>query len=89
MHTDASGDRHTPAESAVTWYARHGFDLVVITDHNVIAPPPANPANLVFPGVEVTQDYSTCVPPEGDTPCRIHVNALFVDADARSITPSC
>src|SRR5262249_42784870 len=36
MHTNNSGDSATPPADAVRWYAAHGYDFVVVTDHNRI-----------------------------------------------------
>jgi hypothetical protein len=88
-HTSASGDSHTPASAAAEWYAQHGFDFVVFTDHNRVTevdPPPGDPPMLVFRGVELTQNLMDCSPPPAPhEACLLHVNALFVGDDARWI----
>lgn len=81
VHTNNSGDSATPPARVASWYAEHGFDFIVLTDHNRIsslADPP--PGLLVIPGVELTQNLDTCDPPPVDprTGCLLHVNALFV-----------
>lgn len=85
LHTNRSGDSNTPPDDVVAWYARHGYDFIVITDHNVITTAASTPSLLVLPGVEITQNYRSCLPPEGEVPCRIHVNGLFVDPRASSV----
>lgn len=81
MHTDNSGDSATAPADALRWYAAHGFDFVVFTDHNVITVAPPNSPLLAIPGVELTQNLRTCDPrPEHpEFGCLLHVNALFVD----------
>ncbi|MFT3841677.1 MAG: CehA/McbA family metallohydrolase [Myxococcaceae bacterium] len=79
-HTGNSGDSHTPPLDAARWYARHGFDFVVFTDHNRVTQLPPVDGMLVIPGMEITQNLKTCspAPPEGMV-CLLHVNALFID----------
>lgn len=81
MHTDNSGDSETPPADALRWYAAHGFDFVVFTDHNFITVAGPDAPLLALPGVELTQNLDTCDPPPGqpDHACLLHVNALFVD----------
>lgn len=77
-HTDRSGDSATPPATALRWYAEHGFDFVVVTDHNFVTVA-AGGSVLAIPGVELTQNVDACVPaPEPGWPCLLHVNALFV-----------
>lgn len=80
VHTDNSGDSATPAAAVARWYARHGFDFIVFTDHNAVTTF-ASADLLTIPGVELTQNRADCDPPPA-TPqgCLLHVNALFVDA---------
>jgi hypothetical protein len=80
LHTANSGDSETPAAAALRWYAAHGFDFVVVTDHNFVTLAPAPPGPLVVaPGVELTQNVEGCEPaPEPGLRCLLHVNALFV-----------
>jgi hypothetical protein len=78
-HTSGSGDSDTPPEEAAAWYAAHGFDFVVFTDHNRVTETPSLPTLLVFRGVELTQNLRACEPPpEPHDACLLHVNALFV-----------
>ncbi len=84
-HTDNSGDSYTPADSVVRWYATRGYDFVVLTDHNVVTRAESTPSTIAFSGVEITQNYPTCVPPDDGLPCRIHVNALFVHAEPGTV----
>lgn len=77
-HTDGSGDSDTPAAEAAAWYADHGFDFVVFTDHNQITEVRAPAGMLVIRGVELTQNLRRCEPaPEPGDACLLHVNALF------------
>jgi hypothetical protein len=81
-HTSGSGDSDTPPAEAAAWYAAHGFDFVVFTDHDRVtelAPSSVPPGLLVLRGVELTQNLRTCTPPPapGDA-CLLHLNALFV-----------
>ncbi len=81
-HTGNSGDSETPPEVALRWFARHGFDFVVITDHNFVTTFPGGVVEgvLAIPGVELTQNRDDCVPPpEPGLQCLLHINALFVD----------
>ena len=82
VHSSRSADSDTPPAAVAAWYARHGFDFIVMTDHNRITSLPDGPL-LVIPGVELTQNVETCVPPPapGDA-CLLHVNALFVHRPA-------
>lgn len=79
-HSNASADSQTPPADVARWYAEHGFDFVVLTDHNVISPPPPSADLLIIAGVELTQNPPTCdPPPRAGMRCPLHVNALFVD----------
>jgi hypothetical protein len=53
-HTTNS-DGAEPVESAVTWYADHGYDFVAITDHNQLTRAPARGGGrpLLLPGAEL------------------------------------
>jgi hypothetical protein len=77
-HTANSGDSNTPPGDAMRWYARHGYDFVVITDHNRVTRL-SIPDLLVIPGVELTANLHDCAPPpEPGLACLLHMNALFV-----------
>jgi hypothetical protein len=79
LHTGNSGDSATPPADAVRWYAAHGYDFIVVTDHNRITVARSTPSMLVIPGVELTQNVDQCVPPPpAGSRCPLHVNALFV-----------
>ncbi len=83
-HTSASADSKTSPEDVVRWYEDHGYDFVVLTDHNKITRVPSSGSMLVIPGVELTQNLPTCTPaPEPGKQCLLHVNALFVASDAQ------
>jgi hypothetical protein len=78
-HTDGSGDSDTPAAEAAAWYADHGFDFVVFTDHNRVTETRAPGGMLAIRGVELTRNLRRCDPePEPGDACLLHVNALFV-----------
>lgn len=78
-HTNNSGDSETAPEVALRWFLRHGFDFVVVTDHNFVTVA-AGQGLLAIPGVELTQNLDDCVPaPEPGMQCLLHINALFVD----------
>ena len=79
-HSSNSGDSQTSPENVAAWYARHGFDFVVFTDHNVITRYRENDDVLLIPGVELTHNTRRCQPPpEPGMACLLHVNALFVE----------
>jgi hypothetical protein len=78
-HTGQSGDSDTPPEQVAAWYARRGFEFLVLTDHNRITDTPDPPGLLTLPGVEITQNLRTCHPPPAPGhACLLHVNALLV-----------
>ncbi len=78
-HSNGSGDSDTPPEEVTAYYAAHGFDFLVLTDHDRITSTTAPPGLLLIPGVELTQNLRSCdpAPTHGDA-CLLHVNALFV-----------
>ena len=81
-HTGNSGDSATAPQEALRWFAGHGFDFVVLTDHNFVTVMPGGDAGqlLAIPGVELTQNLDDCVPPpEPGMQCLLHINALFVE----------
>jgi hypothetical protein len=81
-HTAGSGDSDTAPVDAMRWYARRGFDFVVITDHNSVTSVPGGVVDdmLVLPGAELTQNLRSCTPPPAQSEsCLLHLNALFVD----------
>jgi hypothetical protein len=83
LHTGMSGDSNTPPDQVVRWYAEHGYDFIVVTDHNHVTElPPRAGDMLVIPGVELTHSTSACDPPPEKKKCLVHVNALFVDTPA-------
>ncbi|MEM9454597.1 MAG: CehA/McbA family metallohydrolase [Myxococcota bacterium] len=86
LHSDASGDSQTPAPDVARWYAEHGYDFIVFTDHNRITEIPGPEGLLVFPGIELTQNLDHCEPPpEPGLHCLLHVNGLFVGTDTSVI----
>lgn len=85
VHARPSGDSREPVEGVARWYAAHGYDFIVLTDHNRVSePPPPDrlPGHLiVLPGIELTHNRKDCKPPGDESRnCRIHVNALGVTA---------
>ena len=86
LHSNRSGDSDTPPADVVRWYASRGYDFIVFTDHNRITTLPSTPSMLVIPGVELTQNSSSCTPPPPPgLRCLLHVNALFVSPSAGGI----
>lgn len=82
-HSNRSADSDTPPEEVAAWYAAHGYDFVVFTDHNRITKIPGPAGMLVIPGVELTQNLRVCdPPPEPRLYCLLHVNGLFVNEPA-------
>lgn len=87
-HSSGSGDSHTAPAKVAAWYAEHGFDFVVFTDHNVITRLPHRDDLLLFPGAELTHNTRSCRPePEPGMACLLHVNALFVGATDSPVVP--
>jgi hypothetical protein len=88
LHSNRSGDSDTPPDEVVRWYAAHGYDFIVFTDHNRITAPASTPSMLVIPGVELTQNSNRCMPaPPPGRKCLLHVNALFVTPPALGLIP--
>jgi hypothetical protein len=92
VHAAPSGDSRTDVPSVIAWYESHGYDFIVLTDHNRVTridgAPRAGGASVRFPdkglvvlaGIELTYNPGACdpPPPEPDGKCRIHVNGLGV-----------
>ncbi|MFK7988408.1 MAG: PHP domain-containing protein [Sandaracinaceae bacterium] len=79
-HSARSGDSETNPSEVADWYAAHGFDFLVFTDHDYVTTLAPRDDILVIPGVELTQNDRDCDPsPEPGELCLLHVNALFVD----------
>jgi hypothetical protein len=88
LHTNNSGDSATPPADAIRWYAAHGYDFIVVTDHNRVTVAPSPASMLVIPGVELTQNVDACAPPpRAGLHCLLHVNALFVAPPADGRVP--
>ena len=90
-HTTESDGDDTP-ENVVRWYRRHGYDFLVLSDHNHLtlfeyaAGRRRFKRPLMVPGEEVTLSIH-----EGRTP--IHINAIGISRvvepiDAREIVPT-
>ncbi len=91
VHARPSGDSRTPIRDVVHWYESHGYDFIVLTDHNRISQldpwddtagtpslrRPNAPGLIVLAGVELTNNPGRCRP-VGDVSkrCRIHVNLI-------------
>lgn len=82
LHSSNSGDSETPPEEVALWYASHGYDFIVFTDHNRVTTGVVRDDLLVIPGVELTFNVPNCDPPPEGPLCPLHVNALFVDPNA-------
>lgn len=95
VHAQPSGDSATPIPEVISWYERHGYDFIVLTDHNRVSEvaPEASTAGqravrapdsglVVLAGIELTHNPAVCspLPPRPLGLCRIHVNALGVTA---------
>jgi hypothetical protein len=91
VHARPSGDSSEPVRNVLAWYEHHGYDFIVLTDHNKVteldgdtAGHPALRARghqlIVLAGVELTFNPGRCEPRAAAYPhkCRIHVNALGV-----------
>jgi hypothetical protein len=89
-HGAPSGDSNEPTEDLLSWYDKHGYDFVALTDHNKVTDLDGGTQGklairapekglIVFAGIELTHNPSGCFP-EGDETgrCRIHVNAIGV-----------
>jgi len=88
LHSNRSGDSDTAPAEVVRWYAGHGYDFIVFTDHNRITVEPSTPTLLVIPGVELTQNSQRCTPsPPPGHRCLLHVNALFVTPPFLGLIP--
>ena len=88
LHTNNSGDSATPPGEVVRWYAAHGYDFIVVTDHNRVTVERSPSSMLVIPGVELTQNVERCEPPPpSGLQCLLHVNALFVTPPADGRIP--
>lgn len=86
LHSSNSGDSETPPDAVARWYADHGYDFIVFTDHGRVTDLPDVGEMLVLPGMEITMNVDDCVPPPEGPLCPLHVNALVLDAAAP--TPS-
>jgi hypothetical protein len=90
VHARASGDSSEPPGNVIAWYEQHGYDFIVLTDHNrvseldrgndtrgqvMLRDPHAG--LIVFSGIELTHNPIGCLP-IGDPSrnCRIHVNLI-------------
>ncbi len=91
VHAAPSGDASLDVPGVIAWYEAHGYDFIVLTDHNrvtTIEPPPAAAQAVRFPdqglvvlaGIELTYNPAACAgpAPEPEGKCRIHVNGLGV-----------
>lgn len=84
VHSAHSGDCHTPVDEVVGWYVAHGYDFIVLTDHNRVSDYTGGAPLVVLRGIELTHNPAKCEPPppEVDGKCRIHVNGIGVSAAA-------
>lgn len=80
LHSANSPDSNTPPGDVARWYATHGYDFIVFTDHDYVTTVRGPGSMLVIPGAELTQNFLRCQPrPEVSRACMLHVNALFLD----------
>jgi hypothetical protein len=84
VHTAHSGDSKTPIDDVIAWYVAHGYDFVVLTDHNRVTDYTGSAPLVVLRGIELTHNPARCEPPppEVDGKCRIHVNGIGLSASA-------
>ncbi|HTJ41284.1 MAG TPA: CehA/McbA family metallohydrolase [Kofleriaceae bacterium] len=85
VHAKPSGDSSEEPADVIRWYEDHGYDFIVLSDHNRVTPVEDLPRRtlVVIPGVELTHNSNDCLeppPPEQEKKCRIHVNAIGVSA---------
>jgi hypothetical protein len=86
LHSNSSGDSDTPPADVARWYAEHGYDFIVFTDHDRITQVPGPDGLLVMAGIELTQNLERCdPPPEPGLQCLLHVNGLFVGTDTSAL----
>lgn len=83
VHSGNSSDSNTPPADVVRYYAEHGYDFIVFTDHNRVTRMPSAGSMQVIAGAELTQNLPVCDPPAaGVQGCNLHMNALFAGPDA-------
>lgn len=82
LHSNNSGDSRTPPDEVARWYAAHGYDFIVFTDHNRVTDTADVGDMLVLPGMEITMNVDDCDPPPEGPLCPLHVNALAIDLHA-------
>jgi hypothetical protein len=90
VHARASGDSIEPPGNVIGWYEQHGYDFIVLTDHNRVSEldrgndtrgqvtlRDPHGGLIVFSGIELTHNPIGCLP-VGDPSrnCRIHVNLI-------------
>ena len=90
VHARASGDSSEPPGNVIGWYEQHGYDFIVLTDHNRVSEldrgsdtrgqvtlRDPHAGLIVFSGIELTHNPVGCLP-IGDPSrnCRIHVNLI-------------
>ena len=93
VHAAPSGDASADPRAVMAWYGAHGYDFIVLTDHNrvTIIDPAFAPEGgrtsaaladgpLVVTGTELTYNPGACTEPDPPPKgkCRIHVNGLGV-----------
>ncbi len=91
VHAAPSGDASLAPAEVIRWYEAHGYDFIVLTDHNRVTDVDGATTGvavhaprrglIVLAGIELTYNRNDCTdhpPPPGDPKCRMHVNALSV-----------
>lgn len=105
VHAAPSGDSVTSVSKVISWYAQHGYDFIVLTDHNRVteAKPGANTKGkiyvrnpdkglIVLAGVELTNNPDNCEPlPPGPSAAATEgtLGAGPVPLPAASLVPKC
>ncbi len=81
-HTTESDGAYSPAETAA-WYREHGYDLVVVTDHNRLTDVDglSDPGFLVLPGIEVHPDCDALGEPYHIVAAGVSCEVSFTRAD--------
>lgn len=90
VHAKPSGDSSEPIKDVIAWYEKHGYDFIVLTDHNKVSElDPANDTTgsvgvtkpgasglIVIAGSELTHNPASCTPKGVAGKCRIHANVI-------------
>ena len=69
LHSNNSGDSETPPADVARWYAEHGYDFIVFTDHNRVTTDVSRDDLMIFAGMEITINVERCDPPSATSLC--------------------